>query len=174
VSTEEALQLILGRFDGLEARLDRVEARLDRVEARLDRVEARLDHMEGQLSEHDRRFDRIEETLRLHDARFDRVDEALARVDARFNRVDDAFDRVMKYFLDLRTEMIMRLDTLDSRYGILLANLAGIEPRLNGLNKAVSDFGEIATRIIAEQWKRREESVDLATRLSKLEEREVA
>jgi hypothetical protein len=76
--TREMLELLLKRFDDVDARFDGVDMRFNAVDARFDRVDARFDLV-------DARFDRV-------DARFDLVDARFDRVDARIGSLEDRLD----------------------------------------------------------------------------------
>jgi hypothetical protein len=85
--TREMFELLLKRFDSVDARFDDVDGRFDGVDARFNAVDARFDRV-------DARFDGV-------DARFNRVDARVDRVDARIGGVEDRLD-VMEFRNDAR------------------------------------------------------------------------
>ena len=77
---------------------------------------------------------------------------------------DQRFDRIDQYLLELREEVVRRLDVIDHRLEMLSATVANVDSRLPPLTKAMLDTGTLSAQLVREQS-------DLVARVAKLEEK---
>ncbi len=84
MNDRELLELILARFDTVEARLDKIEARLDGMDARFDTVEARLDGMDARFDTVEARLDGMQDDITII-----KKDVKDVKAHVKFNRKSD-------------------------------------------------------------------------------------
>lgn len=155
---------LAGRLDSVDSRLEAVEERLNK---RLDAVEERLNK---RLDSVDKRLDAVEKQLDSVGKRLDAVENRLDAVDKRLDQTGVRLDGLTRYLLDFRGEVVQRLTQIDSRYELVTSAMVAIETRFAPLTKGVLEFGTHAGQLAQEQWKQRDATVELATRLTRLEE----
>jgi archaellum component FlaC len=137
------------RFDAIDGRLDKVDSRFDAIDSRLDKIDGRLDAIDSRLDKVDSRFDTI-------DSRLDKVDGRLATAEERLSR----------YVLEMRSEVILRLDGTDRRLDFMANALLNVQP----LNKAILDLGSLMSQLSRGQQQSVDRNFDMETRIARLEE----
>jgi hypothetical protein len=76
--------------------------------------------------------------MTTHDERFDRIDAALERMSQRFDGVDGRIENLRQYVVNMRREVLLRFDLIESRLDSVANTAASIDSRLPALAKAVT------------------------------------
>lgn len=61
--TNNKLDQMTGRLNGMDSRLDQMDRRLDQMDSRLDQMDRRFDQIDGRLDQMDNNFDEIKRRL---------------------------------------------------------------------------------------------------------------
>ncbi len=148
----------------------RFEQRLDRVDQSLETLTQRLDGVDQRLDRVDQRLDGIDQRLDGIGQRLDRVDGSIEGLTQRVAKIEESLARVSQYTLEFRQETVGRLLMIETKQDIPMSIMTSMESKLQPLTKAITEFGAISPPIQAHQWKQTDNTFDLATRVSKLEE----
>jgi chromosome segregation ATPase len=143
-----------------DERFDRIEQLIENLGQHADERSARIDERFARI---DQRFDRVDE-------RFDRVDQSIETLNQRVGRVEQSLDNLTRYVLEFRQETLNRFQAIETRLDIPMSIATSMESKLPPLSKAIADFGALSTQIVAHQWKQTDNTFDLVTRVTKLEE----
>ncbi|HSC26537.1 MAG TPA: hypothetical protein VLD67_04640 [Vicinamibacterales bacterium] len=114
----ETIETLAGKIDALSISIDK---RFDGVDKRLDGVDKRLVGVEKRLDASDARFDGLEKRLDASDNRFDGFEKKLA---------------------DVRNELLIRIDGVDSKVGLVLEKVEDLIKRDVGNSVTHARFQE--------------------------------
>src|ERR1700691_2865555 len=98
-----------------------------------------------------------------HEERFDRINASIAHIDA-------SIERLTQYVLDFREETARHFEVIDNRLDVLTAIVANIEARYPAFNKAILDFGKLATHLTNDQARNKNGATELASRMAQFEQ----
>jgi hypothetical protein len=109
-----------------------------------------------------------------HEERFDRIDANIAELKESMAQLaryaQESIERLTQYVLDFREETARHFEVIDNRLDVLTAIVANIEARYPAFNKAILDFGKLATHLTNDQARNKNASAELASRAGRLEE----
>lgn len=129
IVTQLLTRTISAQFQTLGEKIDKVDLRLsekiDKVDLTLGEKIERVDLTLGEKIERvdltlGEKIDKVDlkftEKINGLDERFKTIDERFKAIDARFETIDTRFDATLAVVGSLRTEVISRLDRLESQY----------------------------------------------------------
>jgi chromosome segregation ATPase len=151
---------MVGLLAPTNSRLEAIDTRLDRMDTRLDGIDTRLYRLDTRLDGIDTRLDRM-------DTRLETIDDRLIATN---DRLDASTARLTNFMLEMRTEIIRRLDSIDQRLEFLGSSVLNMESRFPPVTKAIVDFGVLAGQLSRDQMQARERDADLASRVARLED----
>jgi methyl-accepting chemotaxis protein len=109
------------------------------------------------------------------DERFDRIDANIERLNERLNdsvgEIKESVANLTRYVLDFREETARHLEVIDNRLDIVAANINNIEARYPAFNRAILDFGKLATHLTNDQARNKNVTAELSSRMDRLEDK---
>jgi archaellum component FlaC len=97
-----------------------LETLATRIDAFATSVSQRFDGIDQRLTGIDTRFDGIDTRLAGIDTRFDGIDMRLDGIDQRLAGIDTRFDGIDTRLVDLKAELLIRIEAVDTKVGLVL------------------------------------------------------
>ncbi|MEV0245713.1 hypothetical protein AB0H76_03880 [Nocardia sp. NPDC050712] len=126
---EEALKVMGGSLESLDARLAVMDERFDSIDERFGVIDDRFDSIDERFGVIDERFDSINDRFAVIDKRFDSIDERFGVIDERFDSINDRFAVIDERFdsVDERFRVMdNRLESLESSVGTLKTDVGAL------------------------------------------------
>jgi chromosome segregation ATPase len=87
------------------------------------KIDALGDAIDKRFEQIDRRFEQVDTRFEQVDTRFEQIDTRFEQIDTRFEQIDTRFGQVDGRFDELKTQLGVKIEVVDSKVGLLLERM---------------------------------------------------